>query len=160
MTTKDIQYKLPSSKRKGGDTYEEIFILESTINVIMDRAQSAFVSTRSLAELEGALICDGGATSTLTRSLENCTLVEQKVGDIQTAHSATLMSTTHHYLKTYYICERLGEIRPIVARAYVVKHDLLSVKGLNQSEYRVIHCVDEKESRVFAVINKKIDKSK
>ncbi len=82
------------------------------------------------------MICDGGATSTLTRSLEICTLVEQKVVDIQTAHGATLMSTTHLCLKTYYICDRLGEIRPIVVRKYVVpglKHDLLSVKGLNES---------------------------
>ncbi len=59
---KDIHYELQSSKRKGGDTDEATFIPESTVNVIMDRAQSAFASTRSLAELENALICDGGAT--------------------------------------------------------------------------------------------------
>ncbi len=114
-----------------------IFILDSTMNVIMDRAQSAFVSTRSLAELKEALICDGGATSTPTKSLENCTLVKQKVVDIQTAHAATLMSTTHSCLKSYYICGSLGEIQPIVVLAYVVpglKHDLLSVKPLNQSK--------------------------
>jgi hypothetical protein len=86
----------------------------------MDRAQSAFVSTRSLAELEDALICYGGATFTLTRSLEHCMLVKQKVVDFQTAHGAPLMSTTHRCLKTYYVCDRLGEIRPIVVRAYVV----------------------------------------
>ncbi len=48
------------------------------------------------------------------------------------------MSTTHLCLKTYHVCDRLGEIRPIVVKAYVVpglKHDLLSVKGLNQSGY-------------------------
>jgi hypothetical protein len=72
-TAKYIQYILQSSKRKGGDIDKAIFIPESTINVIMDRGQSAFVSTRSLAELEDALICDGGATSTLTRLLENRT---------------------------------------------------------------------------------------
>jgi hypothetical protein len=57
----------------------------------------------------------------------------------------------------------LGEIRPIVVKAYVVpglKHDLISVKGLNQAGYRVIHDEDEEESGVFAVINKKIDKAK
>ncbi len=57
----------------------------------------------------------------------------------------------------------MGEIRPIVVKAYVVpglKHDLLSVKGLNQAGYRVIHDEDEEESGVFAVINKKIDKAK
>ncbi len=66
------------------------------MNVIMDCAQSAFVSTRSLAELEDAL-CDGGATSKVTKSLE--TLVKQKGVDTQTAHDATLMSTTHSNLK-------------------------------------------------------------
>ncbi len=73
------------------------------------------------------------------------------------------MSTTHRCLKTYYVRDRLGEIRPIVVKEYVVpglKHNLLSVKGLNQSGYRVIHDADEEESGVFAVINKKIHKAK
>ena len=68
---------------------------------------------------------------------------------------------SHH--RTYYISDRLGKIRPIVVRAYVVPgliHNSLSVKGLKQSGYRVIRDVDEEESGVFAVINKKIDKSK
>ena len=94
---------------------------------------------------------------------ENCTLVKQKVVEIQTAHGGTQMNTTHRCLKTYYVRDRLGEIRPIVVKAYVVpglKHDLLSVKGLNQAGYRVIHDEDEEESGVFAVINKKIDEAK
>ncbi len=81
---------------------------------------------------------------------------------IQTAHDGTQMSTTHRCLKTYYVRDYLGENRPIVVKAYVVpglKHDLLSVKGQNQSGYRVIHDEDEEESGVFAVINKKIDKA-
>jgi hypothetical protein len=136
-TTKDIPYELQleSSKRKGGDTDEAIFIPELAMN--------------------------GGDTSTLTRSLENCTLVNRR--HIQTAHSATLMSTTYRCLMAHYIRDRLGGTRPIVVRAYVVpglKHDLLSVEGLNQSGYRVIHDADEEESGVFAVMNKKIDKSK
>ena len=66
------------------------------------------------------------------------------------------MNTTHRCIKTYYVRDRLGEIRPIVVKAYVVpglKHDLLSVKGLNQAGYRVIHDEDEEESGVFTVIN-------
>ncbi len=62
------------------------------------------------------------------------------------------MSTTYRCLKTYYVRDRLGEIRPIVVKAYVVpglKHDLLPVKGLNQSGYRVIHDEDEEESKVL-----------
>ncbi len=103
----------------------------------MDHSESAFVSIRALADMEDALTCDGGATSTLTKWLENCTLVKQKVEEIQTAvtaHGGTQMSTTHRCLETHYVRGRLGEIRPIVVKAYVVpglKHDLLSVKGLN-----------------------------
>jgi hypothetical protein len=73
------------------------------------------------------------------------------------------MSTAHRCLKTYYVRDRLGEIRPIVVKAYVLpglKQDLLSVKELNQYGFRVIHDEDEEESGVFAVINKKIDKSR
>ncbi len=162
-TTKDIPYELQSSERKGGDANETIVIQESTqaMNIIMDRPESAFVSTRVLADMEEALVCDDGATSTLTKSLENCTLVQQKVVDMQTVHGGTQMSTTHRCLKTYYVRDRLCEIRPTVVKAYVcpgLKHDLLSVQGLDKSGYRVIHDDDE-ESGVFAVINKKIDKS-
>jgi hypothetical protein len=73
------------------------------------------------------------------------------------------MSTSHLCLRTYYIRDRLDEIRPTVVRAYVapgLKHDLLSIKGLNQSGYRGIQNEDEEESGVFAVINKKFNVSK
>ncbi len=53
-TTKDIPYELQSSKRKGGDTDEEIVILESTMNIIMDNPESAFVSTRPFVDMEDA----------------------------------------------------------------------------------------------------------
>ena len=64
----------------------------------------------------------GGATCTLTKTLENCTQCKPKVVDIQTAQGATLMPTTHpgHCLKMYCVRDRLGEIRPIVVKAYVV----------------------------------------
>jgi hypothetical protein len=127
----------------------------------MDRTQSAFVSTRSKAGLEDALICDGWATYTLTEPLERCTHVRPKVMDIQKAHGATSMSTFHLCLKTYYIraSDHLVEIRLIVLRANVVpglKHALQSVKELKQSGHRVIHDEDIKESRVFAIINKRL----
>ena len=64
---------------------------------------------------------------------------------------------------TYYVRDRLGEIRPIVVKAYVVpglKYDLLSVKGLNQCGYAVYHHPDPEESGVFALINNKMDKAK
>ena len=65
--------------------------------------------------------------------------------------------------KTYFVKDRLGEIRPIIVKAYVVpglKYDLLSVKGLNQAGYAVSHHSDPEQSGVYAVINNKIDKSK
>ncbi len=48
-------------------------------------------------------------------------------------------------------------------KAYLVpalRHDLLSVKGLNKSGYRVIHDEDEMGSGVYAVINRKFDTAK
>jgi hypothetical protein len=57
----------------------------------------------------------------------------------------------------------LGEIRPIVVKAYVVpglKHDLFSLKGLNKCGYAVFHHPDPEESGVYDVINKKNDKAK
>ena len=73
------------------------------------------------------------------------------------------MSTTHLCLKTYYVRDRLGEIRPIAVKAYVdpgLKYDLLSVKGLDKCGYAVYHQPDPEESGVYAVINKKMDKAK
>ena len=75
---------------------------------------------------------------------------------------STIMRTTHLCYKTYFVKDRLGEIRPIIVKAYVVpglKYDLLSVKGLNQAGYAVSHHPDPEQSGVYAVINK-IDKSK
>ena len=126
-------------------------------------AHIAFVSTRSIDEMEDALICDGGATCTLTKSLENCTLCKPKVVDIQAAHGATIMRTTRLCFKTYFVKDRLGEIRPIIVKAYVVpglKYDLLSVKGLNRAGYAVSHHPDPEQSGAYAVINNKIEKSK
>jgi hypothetical protein len=111
------------------------------------------------------LIVDGGTTSTLTKSFENCTqiMIRPKVVAIQTVGGSTCIYATHVCLKTYFVWARTGTIRPIIVKAYIVpalRHDLLSVKGLNKSGYRVIHDEDEMESGVFAVINRKIDTSK
>ena len=84
-----------------------IFPVE-TCNFIMGHAHSTFVSTRPIDDMEDTLICDGGATCTLTKSLENCTLCKPKVVEIQTAHGATIMRTTHLCYKTYFVKDRLG----------------------------------------------------
>ncbi len=78
-----------------------VIIPTGIANYIIGHAQSAFVSTRSVADMEGALICDGGATCTLTKTLENCPQSKPKVMCIPKAQGVTLMSTTHLDLKTY-----------------------------------------------------------
>ncbi len=93
----------------------------------------------------------------------NFSLCKPKVLVIQTAHGSTMMNSTHLCYKTYYVCDRLGEIRLIIVKAFVIpglKHDLLSVKGLNKAGYAVSHHPDTEQSGAYAVINNKIDKSK
>ena len=99
---------------------------------------------------------------TLTKSLDNCTLCKPKVVEIQTAHGASIMNTTHLCYKTFYVRDRLGEFRPIIVKAYVVpglKYDLLSVKGLNRAGYAVklqsvtvSHHPDPEQSGVYGTI--------
>ena len=72
-TTYDIPDIVQPTKRKEGDTDKVIIIPVETCTFIMGHAHSAFVSTRSIDDMEDSLICDGGATCTLTKSLENCT---------------------------------------------------------------------------------------
>ena len=73
-TTYDLPEIVQPTTRKGGDTDKVIILPVETCNFIMGHAHSAFVSTRSIDDMEDSLICDGGATCTLTKSLENCTL--------------------------------------------------------------------------------------
>ena len=72
------------------------------------------------------------------------------------------MQKTHVCLKTYYVRDRTGELRPITTKTYIVnnlKHDLLSGKALNKAGYRIILDEDPEESGVFAVNKGKICKS-
>ncbi len=116
-TTNDLPESCQEPNRKGGDTAKVIIIPSETANYIMGRAHGAFVSTRSVADMEDALICHGGATCTSTKTLENCTQCKLKVVDIQAVQGATIMSTTHLCLTMFYVRDRLGEIRPIVVKA-------------------------------------------
>ena len=60
-TTYDIPDIVQPTKREGGDTNKVIIIPVEISNFIIGHAQSAFVSTRSIEDMEDALICDGGA---------------------------------------------------------------------------------------------------
>ena len=72
------------------------------------------------------------------------------------------MMTTHVCLKTYYVRDRTGDLRPLTTKTYIVKnlkHDLLSGKALNKAGYRVIYDEDPEESGVYTVNDGKICKS-
>ncbi len=123
----------------------------------------ASVSTSIIKAGEDALIVEGSTTSTVTKLFDNFTQIRPNVVAIHTAGGASSIYTTHVCLKTYFVLDRTGTIKPVVVKGYIVPlllHDLLSAKGLNKSGYRVIHDADEMISGVYAVINKKIDQAK
>ena len=61
-TTDDIPDIVQPTNQKRGDTFKVIIIPVETSNYVMGHAPSASVSTRSIDDMEDALICDGGAT--------------------------------------------------------------------------------------------------
>ncbi len=63
-----------------------------------------------------------GAISTLTKSFENCTPSQIRPKDvaIQTGGGATSTYTTHVCLKTDFVRDQTGFIRPNVVKAYIV----------------------------------------
>ncbi len=66
----------------------------------------------------------------------NCSDVQERVVAIQTAQGGTVMLTSHVCLKTYFVRDRTGELRPITTKTYIVKNlkrDLLSGKALNRA---------------------------
>ena len=161
-----LNNKLLSAICKGKSGTEIITNPERIADVIFDKKECAFVGRESelnQAEPE-ALCCDGGATSSLSSSFLNCAEVTERIVPIQTAQGGTVMLTTHVCLKTYFVRDRTGELRPITTKTYIVKnlkHDLLSGKGLNKAGYRIILDEDPEESGIFAVqTDGKICKSK
>ncbi len=72
-----------------------IILPVETAICITGKAHNAFVTTRSAEEFEDCLICNGGATCTLTKSLKNCSLRKPKVVVIQTVHGSTMMNSTY-----------------------------------------------------------------
>ena len=77
-TTYDIPDVIQPTDRKGGDNSKVIIIPEETAFRITGKIRGAYVTTRSDKELEDCLICDGGATCTLTKSLENVLCANQR----------------------------------------------------------------------------------
>ena len=98
---------------------------------------------------------------TFLRTFLNCTDIPESAVPIHAAQGGTVMTTTHVYLKTYYVRDRTGELRQVTTKTYIVqilKHDLLSGKMLNKAGYRIILDEDPEESGIFAVNEGKICK--
>ena len=74
-----------------------------------------------------------------------------------------MMLTSHVCLKTYFVRDRTGELRPITTKTYIVKklkRDLLSGKALNRVGYQIVLDEDPEEAGVYAVNDGKICKSR
>ena len=72
--------------------------------------------------------------------------VEPKVVTIQLAMDGMTMKSSHIGIKTYYVYDRTGSIRPVKTRALYVrelKQDLLGGKALTNTNYRIILDSDE-----------------
>ena len=125
------------------DEDEDIVISEKLARAIKWEGEFAFVGEELISTGEfTAVICDGGATYTLSSSFENCTDCQPKTVEIKTAEGGVIMTTTHTCMKTYYVKSRTGAIRPLTTKAFIVpslRSDLISVKSLNRQGYRVIH---------------------
>ncbi len=124
----------------------DIVISEKTARAIQWEGEFAFVGEEFISTGEiTPVICDGGATSTLSFSFENCTDCQPKTVEIKTTEGGIVMTTTHVCMKTYYVKSRTGEIRPLSTQAFIVpslRSDVISVKSLNRQGYRIIHDPD------------------
>jgi hypothetical protein len=150
---------------KGVSGDEIIEISDYVTNVIFYEKEYAFVGRESeLNSAEPEALCyDGGATSSLSSSFWNCTDIKERVVPIQTAQGGTVMMTSHVCLKTCFVRDRTGELRPFTTKTYIevvknLKRDLLSGKSLNKAGYRIILDEDPEVAgvTVFAVNDGKI----
>ena len=101
---------------------------------------------------EDLLTFDCGATTTVTESLYNMTDVVPKVVTIQLAMDGMTMKSSHIGIKTYYVYDRTGSIRPVKTKALYVrelKQDLLGGKALTNTNYRIVLDSDEEIAGVY-----------
>jgi hypothetical protein len=116
------------------DDSEEHIISEKLARAVMAQGEFALVGNESVPNNETPyVIVDGGATTTLASSFENCTDINPKKVNINLAEGGIAMVTTHVCLKTNYLRSRTGEIRAVTTQAFVMpslRTDLLSVKSL------------------------------
>ncbi len=100
---------MPSTRKHLYEDNETIYIPERTAQYVFEGKQFAFAATTSVHG-DDELVVDGGATSTLTESFDNCTQIRPKVVAIQTASGSTAINTLHVCLKTYFAMDRTGQM--------------------------------------------------
>jgi hypothetical protein len=113
---------------------------------------AGMANSSNTSEELGMLAVDCGASTTITKSLFNMTDVKPKVVIINLAMDGLTMKSTHVGIKTYYIYDRTGTIRPIKTRALYVKEcqqDLLGGTALTNSNYRVVLDSDNDVAGVY-----------
>ena len=101
---------------------------------------------------EDLLTFDCGATTTVTESLYNMTDVVPKVVTIQLAMDGMTMKSSHIGIKTYYVYDRTGSIRPVKTKALYVrelKQDLLGGKALTNTNHRIVLDSDDEIAGVY-----------
>ncbi len=129
---------------------EEHIISKKIADATLYKFEFAFMGMESDPTEENTLIiCNGGATTTLTSSFENCTDCKPRKININLAEGGVAMVTTHEVMKTYYLRTRTGEFCGLTTKAFVtpgLRHDLLSVEGLNRQGYCVVQHSDPVES--------------
>ena len=90
---------------------------------------------------KSVIVMDCGASHTMTGSLLNTRDVIEKTTNIETADGKESLKASYTCCKTYFLCNRAGEIKPIAVQAIFVMglpQDLLGGKSLNQENIRVI----------------------
>ncbi len=87
-------------------------ISEKAAIAIKGEAEFAFLGEEfaSMEEIK-PVDCDGGATSTLSFSFENCTDCQPKTVEIKTTEGGVVRTTTHVCLKAYYVKSRTYKMR-------------------------------------------------
>ncbi len=88
----------------------------------MYKSEFAFLGMESVQTDETTHdICNGGGTSTLSFSVENCVrIVNQENVNINLAQGRVVMVTTHEAMKTFYFRTRTGEFRGITTKTFII----------------------------------------
>ena len=101
---------------------EEIIVIPEQFRHIFygddesDLAFAGMANPGNTPEELGMLAVDCGASTTITKSLNNMAEVKPQVVIIQLAMDGLTMKSTHVGIKTYYAYDRTGTIRPITTK--------------------------------------------